>query len=174
LLTIRPNKKSDRSVEVANPNFSCAGVEIKGAFFVDLSRGVRWGKDFDTDFGRARENKGSLAKFDSVAGKPSEVNSLDSVCSGYGALRHGTPGGKELNQESHDLTLAVRVGKTWRGSHEDMSVPIGLDAVRELRQTRISRDFRPTIQVEPCLRFEIRELDHNRHAGKIRQKWKKA
>jgi len=55
-----------------------------------------------------------------------------------------------------------------------MSVAIGLDAVREFRQARISRDFRPTIHVEPSLRFEIRKLDSDRHAGKIRQKWKKA
>ena len=133
MLTIRTNKKSDRSVEVANPDFGGAGVEVKGAFFVNLSGGVRWGKNFDTDLGRARKDKWSLAELDAVVGKPSEVNCLDSVCSGYGALGHGSSGGKQLNQESHDLTLAVRMGKTWRGSHEDMSVSIGFDAVRQLR-----------------------------------------
>jgi hypothetical protein len=54
-----------------------------------------------------------------------------------------------------------------------MSVSIGLDAVRELRQPRICRDFGPTRQVELGLRLEIRELDRDRHAGNIRQKWKK-
>src|SRR5215469_7954849 len=34
-------------------------------------------------------------------------------------LGHCAVGGKELNQKSHDLALAVGVGKTWRGSHED-------------------------------------------------------
>jgi hypothetical protein len=173
-LTIRTNKKRHRTIEVADPDLGRAGIEVEGAFFVDLGCGVRWRKDFDADFGRVREDKWSLAELDAAAGKPSEVNGLDSVRSGYGALGHGTASGKELNQQSHDLALAVRVRKTWRGSHEDMSVPIGLDAVRELRQVWISRDFRPTIQVEPSLRLEIRELDRDRHTGKIRHKWKKA
>ena len=51
-----------------------------------------------------------------------------------------------------------------------MPVAIGLDAVRQLRQARISRDFHPMIQVEPSLRLEIRKLDHDGHTGKIRQK----
>jgi hypothetical protein len=171
---ITARKERHGAIEVADPDLGRAGIEVEGAFFVDLALGVRRGKHFDTDFGRAREDKGSLAELGAAAREPSEVNGFDTIRSGYGALGHGPAGGKELNQESHDLTLAVRVGKTWRGSHEDMSVPIGLDAVRELRQTRISRDFRPTIQVEPSLRLEIRELDRDRHAGKIRQKWKKA
>jgi len=52
-------------------------------------------------------------------------------------------------------------------------VSIGLDAIRDLREARISHDLRPTIQVEPSLRLEIRKLDRDRHAGKIRQKCKK-
>jgi conjugative transfer signal peptidase TraF len=52
-----------------------------------------------------------------------------------------------------------------------MSVSIGLDAVRELRQPRICREFGPTSQVEVGLRLEIGQFDRDRHARKIRQKW---
>ena len=41
---IRTNKKSDRSVEVADPDFGGAGVEVESAFLVDLGWGVRWGR----------------------------------------------------------------------------------------------------------------------------------
>jgi hypothetical protein len=65
------------------------------------------------------------------------------------------------------------MAESWRGSHEDMSVSIGLDAVRELCHPRICREFGPTGQVELGLRLEIGQLDRDRHADKIRQKWKK-
>ena len=51
LLTIRSNKKIHRTVKVANPDFGGAGIEVKGAFFVDLRWGIRRRKDFDADFG---------------------------------------------------------------------------------------------------------------------------
>jgi hypothetical protein len=53
-------------------------------------------------------------------------------------------------------------------------MPITFDPVRDLGQKRISQDFGPASQVEGSLRLEIREFDCDGHAGKIRQKWKKA
>ena len=106
--------------------------------------------------------------------EPSHIRGFDSIGRGYGAFWHGPAVGKQLNQKSHDLALAVRMRKAWRRSHQDMSVPIGLDPVWELSQSRIRAEFSPASQVEAGLRLEIRELDCDRHAGKIRQKWKKA
>ena len=166
------NKKGHRTVEVADPDLGGAGVEIESAFFVHLALGIGRGKDFDTDFGCACEDKGSLAELEAATGKPSEINGLDSVRGGYGALGHGPAGGKELNQQSHDLALAVRVRKTWRRSREYMPVSIGLDPVGELGQFRIGHDLGPASEVEAGLSLEIRELDRDGHAGKIRQKWK--
>jgi len=57
---IRTNKKCDRSVEVADPHFGGACVEIKGVFFVDLGLRIGWGKDFDADLGCTSEYEGSL------------------------------------------------------------------------------------------------------------------
>jgi len=76
---IETNEKRHRTIEVADPDFGSASVEVEGAFFVDLALGVRRGKHFDTDFGRAREDKGSLAEFDATVGEPSEVNGLEAI-----------------------------------------------------------------------------------------------
>ena len=173
-LMIGTNKKGHRTVEVADPDLGGAGVEIESAFFVYFALGVGGRKHFDTDFRCAREDKGSLPELGSTPGKPSEVNGLYAIGSRERTLCQSAAVRKEISEEVCNVPLAIGVGKTWWGSHEDMPVAIGLDAVRQLRQARISRDFRPTIQVEPSLRFEIRKLDHDRHAGKIRQKWKKA
>jgi hypothetical protein len=43
------NEKSDRSVEAADPDFGCASIEVEGAFFVDLDRDIRSGKDVYAD-----------------------------------------------------------------------------------------------------------------------------
>ena len=171
---INARKEGHRSVEVADPDFGGAGVEIESAFFVYFASGVGGRKHFDTDFGCAREDKGSLPELGSTSGEPSQVNGLDAISSRKWTLCQSAAVRKEIFEQVCNVPLAVRVRKTWRWSHEDMSVAIGFDAVRQLRQTRISRDFRPTIQVEPSLRFEIRKLDRDRHAGKIRQEWKKA
>ena len=171
---MRTDKKRDRAVKVANPNLGGTGVEIESAFFVYFALGVGGRKHFDTDFGCAREDKGSLPELGSTSGEPSQVNGLDAISSRKWTLCQSAAVRKEIFEQVCNVPLAVRVRKTWRWSHEDMPVAIGLDAVRQLRQARISRDFRPTIQVEPSLRFEIRKLDHDGHTGKIRQKWKKA
>jgi hypothetical protein len=50
----------------------------------------------------------------------------------------------------------------WR-SHDDVSVAIGLDAVRRLSQSGILRKLSPASQVESSLQLEIREFDADRH-----------
>ena len=173
-LMIGTNKKGHRTVEVADPDLGGTGVEIESAFFVYFALGVGGRKHFDTDFGCAREDKGSLPELGSTSGEPSQVNGLDSISSREWTLCQRAAVRKEISEEVRNVSLAVRVGKTWWGSHEDMPVAIGLDPVGELGQFRIGHDLGPAIQVEPSLRFEIRKLDSDRHAGKIRQKWKKA
>ena len=168
-LMIGTNKKRHRAIEVADPDFGGASVEVEGTFFVNFGCSVRRRKHFDTDFRSVGEEKGSLAELGTAAGQPGYIDGLDSIGGGYGALGHGPTGGKELNQQSHDLALAVSVEKTWRRSHENMSMAIGLDSVRELCESRICREFSPASQVEAGLRLKIRKLDRDRHAGKIRQ-----
>jgi hypothetical protein len=160
---INARKEGHGSIEVADPDLGCAGVEIERPFFVHLALGVRRGKHFDTDFGCAREDKGSLPEFGSIPGEPSQVNGLDAISSREWTLCQSAAVRKKIFEQVCNVPLPVRVRKTWRRSHEDMSVAIGLEAVRELRQAWISHDFRPTIQVDSGLRLEIRELDRDRH-----------
>ena len=173
---INARKKRHGAVEVADPNLGGAGIEIEGAFFVDFASGIRRGKDFDTDFGGANEDGRSwlIVDFKPARPKPSHIDGLDAVGSRHRALCNDEALRKQLGQKIAQGKLSAPVAESWRGSHEDMSVSIGLDAVRQLRQPGICTEFCPTNQVEAGLRLEIRELDRDRHAGKIRQKWKKA
>jgi hypothetical protein len=171
---ISARKERHGTVEVADPDLGSAGVEIEGTFFVDLGLGVRWRKDFDTDFGGASQKGGLQVKFRPAGVKPSNVEGLHAVSGRNSAFRQGLAVGQELVQKPYNSVLAARMAKTWRRSHQDMSVSIGLDPVRQVRQPGICTDFSPASQVEGSLRLEIRELDCDGHAGKIRQKWKKA
>jgi len=171
---IGTKKKRNRTVEVADPDLGSAGVEVEGTFFIDLGLGVRWRKDFNTDFGGASENDWLQVEFRPAGVKPSDVEGLHAVSGRNSAFRQGLAVGQELVQKPYNSVLPARMAKTWRRSHQDMSVSIGLDPVRQIRQPGICTDFSPASQVEGSLRLEIRELDGDRHAGKIRQKWKKA
>jgi hypothetical protein len=150
---IGTDKKQYRTIEITDPDLGGTGVEVEGAFFLDLALGVGRGKHFDTDFRCARENKWALSELGAVATQPGDIYGFDSVCGRYGALRPGPTAGKELNQQSHDVALAIGVDKTWRRRHEDVSVSICLDPIRKLRKARVRQDFRPTIQVESGLRL---------------------
>jgi hypothetical protein len=173
-LMIRTDKKRHRAIEIADPDFGGTGVEVEDAFFVDFALGVGRRKHFDTDFRRRCEDKGALTELDTAADKPNQVRGFDSVGGGYRALGQSAAVRKKIFQKITDLALPIGVDKTWRRSHEDVSVSIGLDAVRKLRQARVRHDFCPTVQIESGLRLEIRKLDRDRHAGKIREKWENA
>ena len=79
-------KKGDRTVEVANPDFRGAGVEIERTFFVDLGWGVRWRKDLDADFGCMSEKDGFLVNLRALLPEPRNIGRLDSIGSRNGAF----------------------------------------------------------------------------------------
>jgi len=83
---IRTNKKGHRSIEVADPNLGRTGVEVQGAFFVDLGWSVRWGKDFDTDFGCVSEKIWILVYLGTLLSEPRNVGCLDSIGGRNGAF----------------------------------------------------------------------------------------
>ena len=83
---IRTKKKSHRTVEVADPDFGGACVEIERAFFVDLGWGVRWRKDLDADFGCASEKDGFLVNLRALLPEPRNIGRLDSIGSRNGAF----------------------------------------------------------------------------------------
>jgi len=171
---INARKERHRAVEVADPDIGGAGVEVEGAFFVDLGWGVRRGKDLDADLGRASECEGSLEQLWPATVEPHEVNGFDTVSGGKRAFGESTTVGEEGLQQVGDLALAVGVGESWRWTHDDMSMPVGLDPVGELSELRVGQDLGPTSQVEPGLRSEIWKLNGDRHARKIHQKRKRS
>ena len=162
------------AVEVADPNLDCACVEIESAFFVDLALGVRRGKDLDADLWSPDKSDRLLADLRPVVVEPCDVNGLDSIGGRDRALWESLTVRHERVEEADDVVLTAGMTEGWRWSHEDMPVPIGLDPVREPGQFRIGHDLGPASEIEAGLRLEIRELDRDRHAGKIRQKWKSA
>jgi len=171
-LMINANKKGHQIVEVAEPHFGRTGVEIQRALFVDFGSCVRRGKHLDTDFRGICEDKGSLVELGSTPGEPGNVDGLDTVSGRDRTLGQCVTIAKELVKKPDDPSLAIGVNETWWRGHDDAPVSIGLDPVRECGKSRICHDFRPARKVEPALRLEIRQLDRDRHAANIRQKWK--
>jgi hypothetical protein len=167
LLMMTTTKERHGAIEVADPDLGGAGVEVEGAFFVHLGLRVRWGKDLDADLGRASEYEGSLDQLWPATVEPGEVDRLNPIGSGYWAFGERSTPREELQQKRKYLALAVGVSESWRWTHDDMSMPVGLDPVGELSELRLGHDLRPTSQIEPGLRSEIRKLNSDRHARKI-------
>jgi hypothetical protein len=163
---INARKERHGAVEVANPDLGGAGVEIEGAFFVGLGRGIRGGKNLDANVWRASEDNRVLVNFGPAWSEPGDIGGLDAVCGGHWTLCKDEAVREQIGQQSADGKLAASMTKSWRRAHEDVSVSIGLDAIGQLGEGRIGQDFGPTSQVEFGLRSEIRELDGDRHEVK--------
>ena len=168
---VNARKKRHGTIQVTDPNLGGARVEIECAFFVDFASGIGGGKDFDTDLRGANEDGRFwlILDFKPVRAQPSHIDSLDAVSSRERALCNDETLRKQLGQKIAQGKLSAPVAESWQGSHEDMPVSIGLDSIRQLRQPGIRAEFSPTNQIKTGLRLEIRELDRDRHAGKIRQ-----
>jgi type IV secretory pathway protease TraF len=160
---IDARKERHGTVEVADPDLGGAGVEVEHAFLVDLGGGIRWGKDFDADLGGASQYEGTLEQLGPATVQPHEVNGFDTVSGGKRAFGESTTVGEEGLQQVGDLALAVGVGESWRWTHDDMSMPIGLDPVGEPGEVLVGQDLGPARQVEPGLRSEIGKLNADRH-----------
>jgi len=83
---INARKEGHGSVEVADPDLGGAGIEVEGAFLLDLGWGVRWGKDFDADLGRASEYERSLEQLGTATAEPGEVYRLNPIGCRNGAF----------------------------------------------------------------------------------------
>jgi hypothetical protein len=169
LLIKRSNIKGHRSVQVADPDLGGASVEIEDAFLPDLGGRIGRGKNLDANIGSALEKGEMRDVFCSSRCEPGDVDGLDAGGSGNRALRHDAACGEELAQKECNIHLALAVERSRRRTHNEMTVLIGLDPVRELCQLRVSQDLTPASQVEPGLRSKVGQLDSDRHRGKIRQ-----
>ena len=169
MLTIRTNKKGHRTVEVARPNLGRAGVEVEGAFFVDLGRGIRSGKDLYAN----RRGSGKRGRW--VSDQPTFLSDGEqddigdshlAVASKDSLLDCGKFAGLKLIEEigNSASSLAMVKARGWR--HDELAGSVDLEAFGTIGEGGIAANLEPP--------FGGRSLDRDRHAGKIRQKWKKA
>jgi hypothetical protein len=153
---MRNNKKGHRSVDIADPDLGGAGVKIESAFLVDLGGRIGRGKDLDANIRSALEKGETRDVFCSSRCEPGDINGFDAGGSGTRALRQGAALGKELAQKERNIHLALAVERSRRRTHNEVTVLIGLDPIRELRELRVSQDLAPASQVEPGLRRKVR------------------
>ena len=166
---IGTNKKGHRAIEVAGPDLGGAGVEIESAFFVDLGRGIRSGKDLYTNR-RSTGKRGrwindqptflSNGKQDDIGDSHLAIASKDSL------LDCGEFAGVKLIEEigNSASSLAMVKARGWR--HDELAGSVDLEAFGTIGEGGIAANLEPP--------FGGRSLDLDRHTGKIRQKWKKA
>jgi len=162
-VTIQTNEKGDGSVEVANPDLCRASVEIERTFLVDLGYGIRRGKNLDANIGSALEQSQPVNILFSLRTEPGNIGRLYAASSGYRALGQGAAVRKQLAQKHDNVDLALTVERSRGRTHEDVTVLIGLDAIRELRQLRVNQELGPAGQVKPGLRRKVWKLDSDRH-----------
>ena len=142
-MLLRGGKKGHRAVEIADPDFAGAGVEVESALFVDFRLDIRRGNDLDADIWSALE-EGELGDVLCPArSEPGDIDGFDAAGGRDGALRQGTAVGKQLAQESADMCLALAMERSRRRTHEDVAILIGLDAIRKPGEFLISQNLGP-------------------------------
>ena len=144
-------KERHGAVEVADPDLGGTGIEKECAFFVDLGRGVRRRKNLDADFRCAIEKDRILLNLGAFVSEPCNIGSLDSIGGRNGAFSEGDALRQQLCEDSGDSSLAAGVTSSGRWTHDDVSVPIGLDPIGELGELRVSHELAPPGKVETCL-----------------------
>jgi hypothetical protein len=159
----RTNEKGDRSVEVANPDLGGTGIKIEHAFFVDLGPCIRRRKDLDANVWGPEKDDWVLTNFGPLRSEPGDIDGSDACSGRKRALGNAFARGEQLKEQSSYLDLPTAMSRSGWGAHEDTTVLISLDAIRQLSELRISEDLGPTSQVKPGLRLKIRELDSDRH-----------
>jgi hypothetical protein len=166
-LMIRTKKKRHGTVEVADPDLGGACVEVERAFLVNLGGGIRWGKDFDADLGRPSEKGRVLLMLRMLRAEPGDIGGFDAVGSGDRAFGECGTLWQEALQERGNTSLAAGMTRSWRWTHDDVTVSIGFDPLGEFGQVPIGQDFGPPGNVKRGLRLEIWKFDGDGHSGNL-------
>jgi hypothetical protein len=172
-LIVRSDKKGNGTVEVANPNLGGASVEVQSALFVDFGARIGRRKNLNTDLGRTLEKGETADVLGAPRSEPGNVDSFDATSSGKRTLGEYNPAREKLAQQTGDMSLAPAMDRSGRRAHKDVAMLIGFNAMREPGECGISQHLGPTGEIKPGLRFQVRQLDDDRHDGKVRQKKKK-
>ena len=152
----RTSKKRHGAIEVADPDFRGTGIEVESAFFVDLSLGIGGREDLDTDFWRWFKQDELGQVLSSVGSDPGDISGLDAAGGGDRALCEGLPVREELQQQRGETALPVAMDGSWRWSHNQMPMLIGLHAIREPGKLAVSEDLGPASTVKLGLCGQVR------------------
>jgi hypothetical protein len=168
---INASKERDRSVEVADPDFGSAGVEVERTPLTDFRRRVETTYDFDADLRGLRKNLGILVEFAARrVGEPGDIDGLYTIGSGNRANGEGCTVRGGFGQPRSDRPQSPRVEYVRQRKHHYPAMPITFDPVRDLGQHRIGQDFGPPSEIKRRLGLEIWKLHGDGHGGKIPQK----
>jgi hypothetical protein len=80
------------------------------------------------------------------------------------------PAREKLAQQTRDMSLAPAMDRSRRRTHKNVAMLIGFNAMREFGERGISQYLGPTREIKLGLRFQVRQLDGDRHGLKVRQK----
>jgi hypothetical protein len=170
---VRRQKKGNRTVESANPYFGGAGIEVQGPLFVDFGARIGRRNNLNTDLGSAFK-QGQLADIlGALRGEPGNVDGFDAAGSGKRTLGECDPVREKLTQQTGDMSLAPAMNRSRRRTHKDVAMLIGLNAMWESGECGIGQHLGPTREIKLGLRIQIRQLNGDRHVGRIRQKKEK-
>jgi hypothetical protein len=140
------NEKSDRSVEAADPDFGCASIEVEGAFFVDLDRDIRSGKDVYADR-RGSGKRGrwiseqptflSVGKQDDIGNPDLAVASKNSLldCGEFACVKAVEEIGNSAS------SLAAIEARGW--GHDKLAGGVDLKTFGPIGECGIGADFEP-------------------------------
>jgi len=138
-LMVRRNKKGYRAIEVANPDFGGAGIEVQGALFIDFRGRIGRRKNLYAELRRTLEQDESADVLGALRGEPGNIDGFDAAGSGNWTLGECSPAREKLTQQARDMSLALAMNRSRRRTHKDMAMLIGFDAIGERSQSGISQ-----------------------------------
>ena len=165
---IGTNEKRHRTVEIADPNLVRAGVEVEGAFFVDLGWGIGSGKDLDANRRSTGEGGGWIGNQPAFLrlGEQDDVGDSDLAVAGKDSLLDSREfADVKLIDEIGDSasSLAMFEARGWR--HDELAGGVDLEAFGPIGEGGICADLEPP--------FGGRSVDPDRHGRKIHHKMAK-
>jgi hypothetical protein len=129
---IGTEEKRNRSVEAAYPNLGGACIEIEGAFFVDLGRGIGRRENLDANVWGALENDEFVDVLGSLGSDPGDIDGFDAACGRNRALGQDLTVRQELMQQEAEIHLAPAMERSGWRTHKDVAMLISLDTVGEI------------------------------------------
>jgi hypothetical protein len=139
-------KKRHRAVEITDPDFGGAGVEVEGAFVVDFGSRVRRREEINANRrsgGKRRCRISDQPAFLSVCKQDDIGNSHLPVASKDRLLDCGEFAGVKLVEEigNSASSLAVVEARGW--GHDELAARVDLDTFEAIGEGGINTNFQP-------------------------------